>query len=92
MQEIEKEITTKQVVYEITKEELERIKIEERNKGRYDIVEYLKFAIKYYHYELNLGGVSNLVSDIIDFVTDRTNNIGNNYGYSFDEYVRRYRT
>lgn len=43
MKEFENEITTKQIVYEITKEELEEIKRTERNKGRYDIIEYLNF-------------------------------------------------
>lgn len=91
MKEIEKEITTKQVIYEITKEELEKIKTNERNNGRYDIIEYLKFAISNYHLKMNLGGATQLVSDICDFIMDRTNNIQNTSNRSFDEFIRRYR-
>lgn len=38
MKEIKREVTTEQVVYEITKEELDSIKREERNKGRDDVL------------------------------------------------------
>ena len=91
MKEIKKEIVTEQVVYEITKEELEKIKRDERNKGRYDIMNYLKFSIGNYCYEINLAGMRNLIGNICDFVTGNTNNIENTYGYNFSEYVRKYR-
>lgn len=91
MKEIKKEIITEQVIYEISKEELESIKRDERNNGRYDIIGYIGFALKNYRYELNLGGLSELVSDLCDFVTDKTNTIQNTYGYSFFEWLKRYR-
>ena len=92
MKEIKKEITTEQIVYEVTKEELEKIKRDERNKGIYDIIGYLRFSIKNYRYKLNLGGMQSLLGNIIDFISDNTNNIENTYGYSFNEYIRKYRT
>ena len=91
MKEVKKEIITEQVIYEITKEELEEIKREERDKGRYDVADYLAFSIKNYRYELNLKGVTNLISDIIDFITYKTDIVENVYECSFDEYVRRYK-
>lgn len=91
MKEIKKEITTEQVVYEISKEELESIKREERNKGRYDIIYYIAFALKNYLYEINIAGMRNIIDDLIDFVLDRTNTISNTYGYSFRDYVKKYR-
>lgn len=91
MKEIKKEVTTEQVVYEITKEELESIKIEERNKGRYDIIEYLCFAASHYIYKINIGGAVNFITDLSDFLSDKTNIIPNVYGYSFFEWMKKYR-
>ena len=91
MKEVRKEILTEQIVYEITKEELEEIKRNERTNGRYDIVGYLSFAMKNYIYEINLGGMMSLIKEIIKFLNDETNTISNTYGYSLNNYIRRYR-
>lgn len=91
MKEIKKEVTTEQVIYEISKEELESIKREERNKGRYDILGYIGFALKNYHCKLNLYGLSELVGDLVNFMSDKTNTIQNVYGYSFWDYMKKYR-
>ena len=90
MKEVKREVTKEEIMYEITKEELSRLKKEERRKGRYDILGYLCFSIKYYQYELNIAGMKCLVEDIFKFVTDQTNTIRNWHGYSFDDYVREY--
>ena len=91
MKEAKKSIPVGEIVYEITEEELEKIKRREREEGRIDIANYLIFSIKHYSYKLNLAGVTELIGDIIDFITNRTDCIGNIYGYSFHEYVRKYR-
>lgn len=82
--EVKESITT---IYEITKEELEQIKCEERRKGRNEIIDYLAFALKNYHYKLNLAGIKNLMEDITDFLSRRSNTIRNTYGYSFKDYI-----
>lgn len=91
MKEIKREVTTEQVVYEITKEELEKIKIEERNKGRYDIIAYIGFSLKNFQYKLNFGGASEFISDLADFISDRSNTIRNSYKYSFWDFIKQYR-
>lgn len=91
MKEIKREVTKEQIVYELTKEELEAIKGAARNSGRDDVVGYLSFVIKNYRYELNLAGATNLVAEVIDFLSGERNSIGNIYGYSFVEYIKKYR-
>ena len=83
MKEIKKEITKEQIVYDITKEELEAIKKEARIKGRKDIINYFSFSMKNYYYVLNIGGMQHLFENIIDFLSGKTNTIRNSYGYSF---------
>lgn len=91
MVEIEKEITQKQVIYEITKEELDEIKREERNKGRDDIAGYIAFSIKNFYLQMNFGGLTKLFSCLVDFLNQNSSMIKNTYGYSFSDYVRKYR-
>lgn len=91
MKEFEKEIITKQIVYEITKEELDKIKREERNNGRYDVIEYLSFTINKYALVFNLSGQLNWLKEAIDFLYGRTNIINNKYGYSFKDFVKEER-
>lgn len=91
MKEFEKEITTKQIVYEITKEELDEIKRVERNNGRYDVIEYLSFTINKYALAFNLYGQLNWLREAINFLYGRTNSIDNIYGYSFKDFIRERR-
>ena len=87
MKEIKREITKEQIVYEITKEELEAIKMKERNEGRVDVLNYFTFSITNYKYEMNLRGMQNLIENIVDFLSNKTNAIENIYGYSFHDYI-----
>ena len=91
MKEFEKEITTKHVVYEITKEELDKIKREERYKGRMDIIEYIRFSIKNFYLELNYKGTIEACCNVLDFINDETNTIKNVYGYSFQDFIKKER-
>ena len=90
MKEIKREVTTEQVVYEITKEELDSIKREERNKGRDDVLGYIGFSIKNYRYEITIAGIKKFVEELVDFLSDRTSTIQNIYGYSFWDYIKKY--
>ena len=87
MKEIKKEITREQIVYEITKEELESIKIAERNRGRKDIINYLIFSLKNYRYELNFSGTQRFCLNLVEFLNGEKNIIENIYGYSFHYYI-----
>ena len=91
MKEFEKEVVTKKIVYEITKEELDEIKRVERNSGRYDVIEYLSFTINKYALVFNLSGQLNWLREAIDFLYGRTNSIDNTYGYSFKDFIRERR-
>lgn len=87
MIEIKKEILKEQIVYEITKEELEKIKRDERNKGRKEMLNYIGFSIVNFPYKLNLYGVNELVSDICTFINGEANGIPNTRQCSFSDYV-----
>lgn len=91
MVEIVKEVTQKQVVYEITKEELEAIKREERNKGRNDIAEYIGFSIRNFYLKWNVGGALEFITCLVDFINKDTSMIENTYDYSFEDFVNEYR-
>ena len=92
MKEIKREVTKEQTVYEITKEELEEIKRIERGRGRNDIIGYVGFCGENYKLQLNIAGCVKFCEEIIDFMLDRTNYISNVYGYSFKDYLRKYRS
>lgn len=89
MKEFEKESTIKKTVYEITKEELDEIKRVERNRGRQDIVSYLRFSIEHYTWKLNLKGQLNWLQECINFLHDKQGIISNWYNYSFHDYIRK---
>ena len=91
MKKIEKEVTQKQIVYEITQEELDVIKREERNKGRNDIAGYIAFSIKNFYLQMNMVGITELVTCLVNFLNKDTSNIKNTYGYSFDDYLKLYK-
>lgn len=91
-----------QIFYEIAKEdfeklkdiiteEIEEIRREERNKGRDDVVNYIFFSAKNFHLEFNITGINSFVRGIICFVCGETDTIENVYGYSFWDYVEKYR-
>ena len=91
MKEIIKTVTAEQTVYEITKEELDKIKKIERTKGREDIVEYLRFVLLNYYLKINIGAACQIVEDICDFIK-YGHSIKNTRNISFDEFVGRYRS
>ena len=91
MKEFTRTVEKEQIVYEITKEELDKIKREERVKGRYDIVEYARFAWNNYYLQLNTGCKIRFVKDLFDFVVNEDDSIKNIYNLSFHEYVKKYR-
>lgn len=87
MLEIKKEVVKEQIVYEVSKEELEKIKRDELNKGRKEMLNYIGFCIVNFPYELNLYGVTELTSGICKFINGETVGIPNKHKYSFMGYV-----
>ena len=90
MREFIRTVEKEQVVYEITKKELEQIKRTERNKGRNDIIGYVGFCGQNYKLQLNIAGCVSLCEEIIDFMLGRKNYISNVYEYSFNDYIQKY--
>ena len=91
MKEFTRTIEKEQVVYEITQEELYEIKNKERIKGRYDIIEYVRFAFENYYLELNVRGKSRFVVDMFNCIVNEECVIKNIYNLSFKDYVKKYR-
>ena len=91
MKEIKREVTKEQIVYEITKEELNKIKQEARNEGRQDVLEYIHFAITRYHLRMNFGGITEFFFELINFVCRKSHTIGNTANYSFWDYIKNFR-
>lgn len=91
MKEIKREVTKEQIVYEITKEELNKIKQEARNEGRQDVLEYICFAIKRYRLKMNFGGITEFFSELVDFVSQESHTIRNTANYSFWDYINNFK-
>lgn len=91
MKEIKKDGDQKQTVYEVTKEDLDKIHREARNEGRQDVIEYIRFAIRRYHLKMNFGGVIEFFSELIDFVSQKSHTIKNTSNYSFWDYINNFR-
>jgi hypothetical protein len=92
MREFTRTVEKEQTVYEITKEELEDIKREARNKGRYDVIEYVRFAWNNFYLELNLAGRQNFLIDMFNCIVNEEGIIKNMYNLSFKDYVKKYRS
>ena len=88
MTEIKREVVKEQIIYEITKEELEQLKRDERNKGRDEMISYIGFCLSNFSYDLNLYGTSEFISQLCDFIKGTTIGIENTYNYSFRDYIR----
>lgn len=91
MKAIKRSVTESKVFYEISEDELNKIKREERAKGRQDVAEYIDFAYCNYIYKINIGGAFDFIKDVIKFCRFEINNIDNNYKYNFFDFVKRYR-
>lgn len=91
MKEIEKDVTEKRIVYEISKEELKEIIDEAREKGRYEAIAYIEFSIRNYIYRMDLSGIMKFMEDIIYFVKGYATGIRNNQNISFKDFLKHYK-
>lgn len=89
MKEIKRQVTTEEIVYEVTAEELENIKKRARYQGRRDVIEYLKMAMQNYRYAFNLYGLVEFVSDLTDFLSGASSIIPNTKSESFYDYIKK---
>ena len=85
-----REVTKTEIVYEITKEELEEIKREAGVELRRRIASYMWFCHNNFIFgrSLTWEQLCQLLYEVLDFVCGKTNYISNTYKYSFDDYVR----
>ena len=91
MKEIKKSIVSEVTIYELTKEELEEIKKNERLKGRDDIRQYVNFAWHNFYLELNYKGKVEFFIETCNFLLNGENNIHNVYKMPFDKFIETYR-
>jgi hypothetical protein len=88
MTEIKREVVKEQIIYEITKEELEQLKRDERIKGRHEVCDYIDFCLRNFRFELNVGGLCRLIPQLCDFIRGTSVGIENTYNYSFKDYIQ----
>ena len=100
MKEIKREVVTEEVIaYEITKEELEKIKQEERKCGRTegrkqcfkDIARYFWFCKENSAYVFNYGYTMIFCKDVLLFLDGQQDFVENKYNYSFKEFLEKYK-
>ena len=86
---VEKTVT----VFELTEEELEKIKINERKEGqkegRREALDYIRFAIGFYEYGSDMLGAIKFLSALLKFTKRETDVIPNAYGYSFGDFLKQ---
>ena len=90
MKEIKRQVTQEQIVYEISEEELNKIKQKMIERGRKEVLQYLSFTIRNYHIKMNFGGATHFLGELIDFICGQTNTIKNTFGYSFWDYIKQF--
>ena len=84
MKEIKRNVTELKTLYEISEDELIKIKRKERAKGRQDVAEYID-------YEMNIRGMMGFIERLIKFCRLEINNIDNYYKYNLSDFVKKYR-
>lgn len=83
----EKESLKTIVFYELSEDDLNLIKRNERIKGRTEIINYIKFSLKYYPFKLNIAGTFNFINDLIAFLSNKNSFIQNVYKLSFNDFI-----
>ena len=90
--EIKEKVIEKTVkVFELTEEEFENIKIKERKESREDVLEYIKFSIKYYNSERHSRNDTDFVRDLMRFVNGESNIIPNLYRCTFNNFLKEFK-
>ena len=88
MKKYEKQITVSEEFYEISKEELEKIKKAERVRGRTELADYILFCYSNYIFKINVGGVFEFLKEVLDFLARKKDEISNKYEIGFFDYAK----
>lgn len=88
MKKYEKQITVSEEFYEISKEELEKIKKAERVRGRVELADYILFCYSNYIFKINVGGVFEFLKEVLDFLARKKDKISNKYEIGFFDYAK----
>lgn len=88
MKKYEKQITVSEEFYEISKEELEKIKKAERVRGRAELADYILFCYSNYIFKINVGGVFEFLKEVLDFLARKKDEISNKYEINFFDYAK----
>lgn len=81
------EITITQMVYELTKEELDDIKQKSYNEGLNDLSNYIMYCIRNSNYVFNYGYAMKTIGRLFDFFTGKTNMIENQKNITFQQFI-----
>lgn len=87
MKKYEKQITVSEEFYEISKEELEKIKKAERVRGRAELADYILFCYSNYTFKMNVGGVLEFFKELLAFLFRDKNGISNKRNIDFFDYA-----
>ena len=90
MKEFIKGSVEHKVFYEISEDELNEIKINERGKGRCDVANYILYAYNNYIYKMNIGGICDFCKNVITFCSEGKK-INGCKGYDFFDFVEKFR-
>ena len=82
---IKKEIVT----YTFTEDELNELKAKERAYGSRKTMKYIMFCLKNYKLKLNLAGYMQFICDLCAFISEETDTISNQRGWSLFDWLHK---
>ena len=85
----EKEVTATQKIYELTEQELKRIKCDAYNDGADHVLRYIIYCIDNTKYKRNLWWISHFVKELCDFKQGK-DYMENKNNLTFREFLDRY--
>lgn len=89
MKKYEKQITVSEEFYEISKEELEKMKKSERARGRSELANYILFCFSNYIFKTNIGGLLEFLKELLSFLDRKEDKISNICEINFFDYVKK---
>lgn len=84
----EEKITQTVKTYTFTEDEYHELIYNQREYGYNKALEYIRFCIGNYKYKINFGGITQFISDLLDYIKNgyKMNNI---YDLSFNEWIKK---
>ena len=87
--EIKEEKVTQTVkTYTFTEDEYHELIYNQREYGYNKALEYLGFCVGNYKYKINFGGITQFISDLLDYIKNGYK-MNNMYDLSFNEWIKK---